>query len=102
MEWFEELLANGVACGPINTVEEGVAFAEKVGLDPVVLVGDGDDAMPSIRNPLTFSATPPRYELPPPRLDQHGEEIRAWLAHAPRTSNTSDTSGTTDAEKSTR
>jgi crotonobetainyl-CoA:carnitine CoA-transferase CaiB-like acyl-CoA transferase len=96
MEWFDELLANGVACGPINTVEEGVAFAEKVGLDPVVLVGEGDDAMPSIRNPITFSATPPRYELPPPRLDQHGEEIRAWLSHA------RDTTGTTHEEKSTR
>jgi crotonobetainyl-CoA:carnitine CoA-transferase CaiB-like acyl-CoA transferase len=80
MEWFEELLANGVACGPINTVEEGVAFAEKVGLDPVVRVGDGDDAVPSIRNPLTFSATPARYELPPPRLDEHGDELRAWLS----------------------
>jgi crotonobetainyl-CoA:carnitine CoA-transferase CaiB-like acyl-CoA transferase len=80
MEWFEELLANGVACGPINTVEEGVAFAEKVGLDPVVRVGDEGSAVPSIRNPLTFSATPARYELPPPRLDEHGDELRRWLS----------------------
>ncbi|HET8617025.1 MAG TPA: CoA transferase [Actinomycetales bacterium] len=80
MEWFDELLANGVACGPINTVEEGVAFAEKVGLDPVVVVGEGDDAVPTVRNPLAFSATPPRYELPPPRLDEHGDELRAWLS----------------------
>jgi crotonobetainyl-CoA:carnitine CoA-transferase CaiB-like acyl-CoA transferase len=99
MEWFDELLANGVACGPINTVEEGVAFAENVGLDPVVLVGEGDDAMPSIRNPLTFSATPPRYELPPPRLDEHGEQIRAWLA---RPRDTTETTGTNHAEKSAR
>jgi crotonobetainyl-CoA:carnitine CoA-transferase CaiB-like acyl-CoA transferase len=83
MEWFEELLAAGVACGPINTVDEGVAFAERVGLDPVVRVGQGEDAVPSIRNPITFSATPARYDLPPPRLDEHGEQVRAWLA-APR------------------
>jgi crotonobetainyl-CoA:carnitine CoA-transferase CaiB-like acyl-CoA transferase len=83
MEWFEELLAAGVACGPINTVDEGVAFAERVGLDPVVRVGQGEDAVPSIRNPITFSATPARYNLPPPRLDEHGEQVRAWLA-APR------------------
>jgi crotonobetainyl-CoA:carnitine CoA-transferase CaiB-like acyl-CoA transferase len=83
MEWFEELLAAGVACGPINTVDEGVAFAEKVGLDPVVHVGQGEDAVPSIRNPITFSATPARYDLPPPALDEHGEQLRAWLA-APR------------------
>jgi crotonobetainyl-CoA:carnitine CoA-transferase CaiB-like acyl-CoA transferase len=87
MEWFEELLANGVACGPINTVDEGIAFAEKVGLDPVVLVGEGTAAVPGIRNPITFSATPPRYDLPPPGLDEHGAELRAWLA-APRESAT--------------
>jgi crotonobetainyl-CoA:carnitine CoA-transferase CaiB-like acyl-CoA transferase len=83
MEWFDELLAAGVACGPINTVDEGVAFAERVGLDPVVRVGQGEDAVPSIRNPITFSATPARYDLPPPRLDEHGEQVRAWLS-APR------------------
>jgi crotonobetainyl-CoA:carnitine CoA-transferase CaiB-like acyl-CoA transferase len=39
--------------------------------------------MPGIRNALTFSATAPRYDLPPPALDEHGKEIRAWLAAAP-------------------
>jgi hypothetical protein len=33
-----------------------------------------------IRNPITFSATAPRHILPPPDLDQHGDELRAWLA----------------------
>jgi crotonobetainyl-CoA:carnitine CoA-transferase CaiB-like acyl-CoA transferase len=80
MEWFRELLGAGVACGPINTVDEGVAFAAELGLDPVVTVGDADAAVPSIRNPITFSATPARYELPPPTLDEHGAELRAWLA----------------------
>jgi crotonobetainyl-CoA:carnitine CoA-transferase CaiB-like acyl-CoA transferase len=80
MEWFEELLAAGVACGPINTVDEGVAFAEKVGLDPVVMVGEGDAAVPSIRNPISFSATPARYDLPPPELDEHGAALRGWLS----------------------
>ena len=52
----------------------------EVGLDPVVTVGQGDDAMPSVRHPITFSATPASYRLPPPALDQHGAEIRRWLA----------------------
>ena len=80
MEWFRDLLAAGVACGPINTVDEGVAFAEQLGLDPVVQVGDGDTAVPSIRNPITFSESPARYHLPPPDLDAHGKELRAWLS----------------------
>jgi crotonobetainyl-CoA:carnitine CoA-transferase CaiB-like acyl-CoA transferase len=80
MEWFRELLAAGVACGPINTVEEGVAFAEEVGLDPVVRVGDDGMAVPSIRNPIRFSESPTGYRLPPPDLDQHGKELRDWLS----------------------
>jgi len=78
-EWFTELLAAGVACGPINTIDEGVAFAASLGLDPVVEVGDGDRMVPSIRNPITFSATPAHYVLPPPELDEHGSAIRQWL-----------------------
>ena len=79
-EWFGELMAAGVPCGPINTVDAGVAFAERVGLDPVVLTGQGEAAVRTIRHPLAFSRTPPRHDLPPPGLDEHGETIRAWLA----------------------
>jgi crotonobetainyl-CoA:carnitine CoA-transferase CaiB-like acyl-CoA transferase len=74
-EWFRELLAAGVPCAPINTIDEGVALAEELGLDPVVTVG----GVPGVRNPITFSATPASYQLRPPGLDEHGEEIRAWL-----------------------
>jgi crotonobetainyl-CoA:carnitine CoA-transferase CaiB-like acyl-CoA transferase len=77
-EWFRDLIAAGVPCGPINTVDGGVAFAERLGLDPVVRIGP--DAVPSVRHPITFSATPARYSLPPPGLDEHGDALRAWLA----------------------
>jgi len=79
-EWFDELIAAGVPCGPIYTVDAGIEFARGIGLDPVVTAGRGDAAVPTVRNPLTFSVTPPRYDLPPPRLDEHGADIRAWLA----------------------
>ncbi len=78
--WFDDLIKAGVPCGPINTVDAGVAFAREIGLDPVVIAGQGEAAMPTVRHPLTFSVTPPRYDLPPPRLDEHGGEIRAWLS----------------------
>jgi crotonobetainyl-CoA:carnitine CoA-transferase CaiB-like acyl-CoA transferase len=80
LEWFKEIIAAGVPCGPINTVDQGVAFAEEVGLAPVVLAGEGAAAMPSVRNPITFSDTAATYRLPPPALDEHGDEIRRWLA----------------------
>jgi crotonobetainyl-CoA:carnitine CoA-transferase CaiB-like acyl-CoA transferase len=80
LEWFRDIIAAGVPCGPINTVDQGVAFAEEVGLDPVVTVGEGAAAVPSVRNPIRFSDTPAGYRLPPPALDEHGAEIRRWLA----------------------
>jgi crotonobetainyl-CoA:carnitine CoA-transferase CaiB-like acyl-CoA transferase len=79
-DWFSALIAAGVACGPINTVDRGIAFAQDIGLEPVAVAGRGDAAVPAIRHPLTFSVTPPRYDLPPPSLDEHGKQIRAWLA----------------------
>ena len=79
-DWFTALNAAGVPCGPINSVDAGVDFARQIGLEPVVTAGDGDAAMPVIRNPVDYSATPPSYPLPPPAVDEHGDQIRAWLA----------------------
>ncbi len=79
-EWFHELSAAGVSCGPINDIAGGVNFAREVGLNPVVEVGAGDDAIPMIRNPITFSATPARYELPPPALGKDNDVVRDWLS----------------------
>jgi crotonobetainyl-CoA:carnitine CoA-transferase CaiB-like acyl-CoA transferase len=78
-EWFDQLNAAGVPCGPINTVDKGVAFAEKLGLDPIVTAGSGDRTRLAIRHPVAFSKTPASYPLAPPALDEHGDEIRAWL-----------------------
>lgn len=77
-QWFDALLAAGVPCAPIQSIDEGVRFAEEVGLAPVVDVGQ--PAVPMIRNPVTFSETPARYTLAPPNVDQDGDAIRAWLS----------------------
>lgn len=79
-EWFDLLIAAGVPCGPINTVDAGVAFADKIGLEPIITAGSGNRTGPGIRHPVTFSATPASYPLAPPELDEHGDQIRAWLA----------------------
>jgi crotonobetainyl-CoA:carnitine CoA-transferase CaiB-like acyl-CoA transferase len=78
-EWFEVLSAAGIPCGPINDVRGGVELATRLGLEPVVMAGN----VPTVRHPIDFSATPPRYELAPPRLGEHSEEIREWLRRAP-------------------
>jgi crotonobetainyl-CoA:carnitine CoA-transferase CaiB-like acyl-CoA transferase len=81
-EWFDRLIVVGVPCGPINTVDKGIEFAEKLGLEPVIAAGTGERTRPSMRHPVTFSKTPASYPLAPPELDEHGAEIRAWLAAA--------------------
>jgi crotonobetainyl-CoA:carnitine CoA-transferase CaiB-like acyl-CoA transferase len=75
-DWIEALEAANVPCGPINTVAE--AFDEpqvqdrKLRVDiPHPLAG----TVPSISNPLRLSATPVRYDTPPPLLGQHTQDI---------------------------
>ncbi len=79
-EWFELLVDAGVPCGPINTIDGGFEAAARFELDPVVEVGEGGRALPMARHPITLSATPAAYRLPPPELDEHGDELRKWLA----------------------
>ena len=79
VEWFDLLVAAGVPCGPIQSIDGGFAMAERFGLEPVVEVGRGDRAVPTTRHPIRFSETPAVYELPPPELDEHGAELRKWL-----------------------
>jgi crotonobetainyl-CoA:carnitine CoA-transferase CaiB-like acyl-CoA transferase len=50
-------------------------MATELGLEPIAMAGRG----PTVRNPIQMSATPARYDLAPPGLDEHGEVIRAWL-----------------------
>ena len=69
----------GVPCGPINTIGDGVELAEKLGLKPRIAVGAGDRKVDLIRNPITFSEGEISYDLPPPQLGEHSEEIRKWL-----------------------
>ncbi|MGZ3602323.1 MAG: CaiB/BaiF CoA transferase family protein [Ktedonobacterales bacterium] len=99
-EWFHALSAAGVSCGPINSIAGGVNFAREIGLDPVVEVGTGDEAIPMIRNPITFSATPARYELPPPALGQDSDALRAWLSRPVGTASLGDMSADAPVRKS--
>jgi crotonobetainyl-CoA:carnitine CoA-transferase CaiB-like acyl-CoA transferase len=80
---FVALNRVGVPCGPINTIAEGVELADRLGLAPRITVGEGDDAVDLIRNPISFSEASPRYTTPPPSLGEHSDAIRAWLSGPP-------------------
>jgi crotonobetainyl-CoA:carnitine CoA-transferase CaiB-like acyl-CoA transferase len=76
-EWFKLLTAEGVACGPINTIQGGVELAKDLGLDPVVEVGE--NKIPMIRNAIGFSKTPAQYLISPPELGNDNEAVKNWL-----------------------
>lgn len=76
---FISLNKAGVPCGPINSIGDGVELAERLGLKPRVVVGEGNRKVSLIRNPISFSEGEISYDLPPPQLGEHSEELRRWL-----------------------
>ncbi|MCB0916272.1 MAG: CoA transferase [Actinobacteria bacterium] len=68
--WQVRLTGRGVPCGPINDISEAFALAERLGLQPVVRIPDGDSGAgyATVANPITFSRTPAAYRLAPPQL----------------------------------
>ncbi|CAM01221.1 formyl-CoA transferase [Saccharopolyspora erythraea NRRL 2338] len=77
-DWQERLQRAGIACGQVNDLSRAVHYAESLGLNPLVDPGQGATAQ--VRMPIDFSDSAGVKPLAPPRLGEHGEQIRAWLA----------------------
>ncbi|WP_136418578.1 CaiB/BaiF CoA-transferase family protein [Herbaspirillum sp. ST 5-3] len=75
-QWIDALEAAGVPCGPINNLDEVFdnpqvqARAMRVDLPHPT----GGDVM-LVGSPIKMSETPPRYDMPPPMLGQHTQEV---------------------------
>ena len=82
-QWIDLLEAAGVPCGPINNLDEVFVnpqvAARKLRIDlPHPTAG----TVKLVGSPMKLSATPPRYDMPPPLLGQHTEEVlRDVLGH---------------------
>ncbi|MET0780802.1 MAG: CoA transferase [Microbacterium sp.] len=74
-DWYDVLTEAGVPCAPILDIGEAFAWADGLGLDPVISAGTDGDRMPGVRHPIMFSATPAAYPLAPPARDAD----REWL-----------------------
>ncbi|MEW9919563.1 CaiB/BaiF CoA transferase family protein [Marimonas sp. MJW-29] len=72
------LQAVKVPCGPINNIEEALTSDQAEARGAVVEVPRADvegGALRLLGNPLKFSATPVRYDRPPPRFGQDTDEV---------------------------
>jgi crotonobetainyl-CoA:carnitine CoA-transferase CaiB-like acyl-CoA transferase len=79
--WIADLGAAGIPCGMVNQVDEAFVLARELGLEPVAsFVREDGTTVATTANPLAMSRTPVSYRLPPPRLGEHDDEIRAWLS----------------------
>ena len=65
----------GVPAGPINDVPQAWALAEEHGLGAVAQVA----GMPIPAPPMRLDGERPAVRLAPPALDEHGDDVRAWL-----------------------
>ncbi|MCC6473795.1 MAG: CoA transferase [Burkholderiales bacterium] len=80
VQWVSALEAEGVPCGPINSIGQALAEPQAAARDMLVrlphpLAGE----VPLIGSPMKFGGTPIRHELAPPLLGQHTDEILEGL-----------------------
>ncbi|MEM9465513.1 MAG: CoA transferase [Actinomycetota bacterium] len=72
--WIEKLRAEDVPCGPINSLTEAIEWGVEMNMETIV---EGADGYRSVRNPIRIDGAVATEARRPPRLDEHGEEIRA-------------------------
>ncbi len=81
-QWQHALTAVGVPVGQVNSIAEGIALAETLGLAPTIEVTDaaGTPVGTQLRNPITWlPPLTPRVSAPP-LLGEHTDSVRTWLA----------------------
>ncbi len=85
--WLRELGEAGVPCSPINDIGEVLsnAYAEECGLVRTI-PHPYDPRLPTVANPVRFSADAVSYRAAPPLLGQHSGEVLAdWLGYSAQT-----------------
>ncbi|CEA09265.1 Formyl-coenzyme A transferase [Arthrobacter saudimassiliensis] len=79
--WQKKLTDAGVPAGQVAGIDEGLAFAEALGLAPTIDVHDaaGTAVGRQIRHPATWTPPLTPRTAAPPQLGEHSEALRAWL-----------------------
>ena len=75
-EWLSILEAAGIPCGPINTLDKVFADPQVEAREMLIQMQHSEIGdLRLVGSPLKFSDTPVEYNLPPPRLGDHTEEV---------------------------
>ncbi|NVM96914.1 CaiB/BaiF CoA transferase family protein [Arthrobacter wenxiniae] len=83
LDWQERLTDVGVPAGHVSGIDEGIAYAESLGLEPTIEVYNaaGEPVGRQIRNPITWTPPIPVRTDAPPQLGEHDAVVRSWLAN---------------------
>lgn len=79
--WQQELRQAQVPAGKVGDLADAFALATDLGLEPWASAGTGTRTTPVLRHPVTYDqglTVPPS---PAPLLNEHGEQVRRWLAN---------------------
>uniref|UniRef100_UPI0035AF5262 CoA transferase n=1 Tax=Chitinimonas sp. TaxID=1934313 RepID=UPI0035AF5262 len=77
--WINGMEAAGIPGGPINTIAEALAEPQVAARQGVVEIAHPHGSVTMVANPIKFSKTPIRYDVAPPTLGQHSEQILGRL-----------------------
>lgn len=80
--WQQRLSGAGVPAGKVATIDQGLAYAESLGLQPTIDVRDdtGTVVGRQVRHPITWDPPFPARAEAPPRLGQNTTDIISWLS----------------------
>jgi crotonobetainyl-CoA:carnitine CoA-transferase CaiB-like acyl-CoA transferase len=75
-EWMSMLEAAGIPCGPINALDKVFTMPQVEAREMLIHMKHSEIGdLRLVGSPLKFSETPVGYELPPPRLGEHTEDV---------------------------
>ena len=79
--WADVFTGAGLPAGKVGGIDDGVALAEDLGLDPTVDVQDasGQTVGRQFRHPVTWEPPLESPTVAPPKLGEHTESVLEWL-----------------------
>ena len=79
--WQDKLTGAGVPAGQVAGIDEGLDYADSLGLDPVIDVQDasGQTVGKQVRHPITWTPPMAARTQAPPALGEHTKSVLDWL-----------------------
>ncbi len=79
-EWLEQLEAEGIPAGPINSVRQALADPQAIHRGVSLTTGGGAlGEVPMVGSPIRIDGARADAALPPPALGEHGDLLRQWI-----------------------